>query len=157
MVFLKKFIYKFRYTVGVLVFAAIIALVAAGVFAIDNSANRMVVDYAQNLGWQVEAEPAEVVPVNIPKEFDKVYKAYNKHLRENGFDLEPFRGKSCTRYTYVVKNHQRSGEMPVYLGVIVYESRIVAAEVYSPGPDGFMHGICETEHIRSAEADQSKS
>jgi hypothetical protein len=144
---LKTFIYKFRYAVGIVLFATIIALIAAGVFAIDNSVNRMVVDYAQNLGWEIEDAPVEVVPVNIPREFDKVYEAYNRHLKTGGFDLEPFRGKSCTRYTYQVKNHQRSEDVPVYLGVIVYESRIVAAEVYSSGPDGFMHGICETEHI----------
>lgn len=148
MIYLKKFIYKFRFAVGVVVFAAVIALVAAGVFAIDNSTNRMIRDYAQNLGWEIDESPAEVVPVSIPREFDKVYQAYNRHLKENGFDLEPFRGKSCVRYTYQVKNHQKSGEMPVFLGVIVYESRIVAAEVYSSGPDGFMHGICETENIK---------
>ena len=144
---LKTFIYKFRYAVGIVLFATIIALIAAGVFAIDNSVNRMIVDYAQNLGWEIEDAPVEVVPVNIPREFDKVYEAYNRHLKNSGFDLEPFRGKSCTRYTYQVKNHQRSEDVPVYLGVIVYESRIVAAEIYSSGPNGFMHGICETEHI----------
>ncbi len=147
LIYLKKFIYKFRFAVGIVVFAAIIALVAAGVFAIDNSTNRMIVDYVQNLGWEVESSPVEVVPVNIPHEFDKVYQAYNRHLKESGFDLEPFRGKSCTRYTYEVKNHQNSDTMPVFLGVIVYESRIVAAEVYSSGPKGFMHGICETQYI----------
>ena len=134
--------------IGIFAFSvAILALIFA-VFSVDNSTNKMIVEYANNMGWQVNPTPIDIRHITIPSTLDSVYTAYNAVQKKSGFDIEPFCKKRVTRYTYKLENHKRSAEMNVFLGVLVYESRIIAADIYSNDMEGFMHGISEISQIK---------
>ncbi len=137
-----------RYIFATLLFAAVLFAVIFGVFHIDNSTNSMIVEYAENLGWEINPSPAQISHFVIPENFDAVFETYNALQKSSGFDLSEFKGKRVSRYTYEVKNHIQSANSQVFLGIIVFESRIIAGEISSTDSDGFMHGITETSNIR---------
>ncbi len=137
-----------RYVFATLLFSVVLFAVIFGVFHIDNSTNRMIVEYAQNLGWEINPSPAQISHFVIPTEFDAVFETYNALQKSSGFDLSEFKGKRVSRYTYEVKNHVQSADSQVFLGIIVFESRIIAGEISSTDSDGFMHGIAEISNIR---------
>ncbi len=141
-------IYKNRYIAGTLAFAVVIFIIILGVFSIDNSTNRMIVEYVSQLGWQINPSPAEISHLTIPGEFDAVYETYNAVQKASGFDLTPFKGKNVTRYTYVVQNHAESEKSHVMLGVLVYEKKIIAGDISSVDSEGFLHGITEISKIK---------
>ncbi len=144
---MKALFYKNRYFLGILIFALILMVLIFGVFSVDDSTNRMIVEYVQNLGWEIDPSPTEISHIVIPEKFDEVYEAYNQVQKASGFNLENFRGKRVIRYTYNLKNHQASPDEKVVLGIIVYESRIIAGEISSVSSNGFMHGITETSKM----------
>ncbi len=141
-------IYKNRYIAGTLVFALVIFVIIFGVFSIDNSTNRMIVEYATRLGWQINPSPCEISHLTIPKEFDAVYETYNAVQKVSGFDLTHFKGKNVTRYTYIVQNHAESDKSQVILGVLVLDKRIIAGDISSVDSGGFLHGITEISKIK---------
>ena len=141
-------IYKNRYIAGTLAFAVVIFIIIFGVFSIDNSTNRMIVEYTTRLGWQINPSPSEISHLTIPTEFDAVYETYNAVQKVSGFDLAPFKGKRVARYTYLVQNHTESDNCQVLLGVLVYEKRIIAGDISSVDSGGFLHGITEISKIK---------
>ncbi len=141
-------IYKNRYILGTLSFSLVLFVLILGVFSIDNSTNRMIVDYVTNLGWEINPSPAEISHLVIPNEFDVVYETYNAVQKKSGFDLTQFKGKRVSRYTYKVQNHQESDKSDVYLGILVYEKRIIAGDISSTDREGFLHGINEVSKIK---------
>ena len=138
-----------RYIFATLLFSLVLFAVIFGVFHIDNSTNRMIVEYAQNLGWEINPSPAQISHFVIPAQFDAVFETYNALQKSSGFDLSEFKGKRVTRYIYEVKNHIQSQNSKVFLGIIVFENRIIAGEISSTDANGFMHGIAETSNIKS--------
>ncbi len=141
-------IYKNRYIAGTFAFAVVIFIIIFGVFSIDNSTNRMIVEYVTGLGWQINPSPAEISHLTIPSEFDAVYETYNAVQKVSGFDLTPFKGKSVVRYTYLVQNHAESDKCRVMLGILVYDKRIIAGDISSVDSGGFLHGITEISKIK---------
>ena len=60
-------------------------------------------EIALNMGYtDIETEAYEVTEVKIPENFGKVYQRYNELLKNGGYDLSPYKGKKCTRYTYLI-------------------------------------------------------
>lgn len=140
-------IHRYPYLIGTIIFSVVILILIFGVFNIDNATNSMIVEYVTNLGWEVNPSPAEISHITIPNQFDEVYETYNSVQKASGFDLTPFRGKRVVRYTYQLKNHIHSNDSRVFLGVMVYESRIIAGDISSTDINGFMHGITEVSNI----------
>ncbi len=140
---------KHRYITATLAFALITLTVLLGVFSVDSSTNKMIVEYVGNLGWIVNPSPIEITHLTIPTKFDAVFETYNALQKESGFDLVPFQGKRVVRYTYQLQNHVHSDDSNVTLGIIVYESRIIAGEISSTDITGFMHGITALENIKA--------
>jgi hypothetical protein len=101
-------------------------------------------EFIRGFGWEVDAEPAEVMEVIIPKEFDDVYEEYNSMQKTQGLNLEPFAGKRCKRYSYNVTNHPRQQE-DVRVNLLMQGSKIVGGDVCSLTPGGFMHGLIMEE------------
>ena len=97
-------------------------------------------NYIKSFGWEIEDNPVEVVDVQVPNEFSDVYKNYNKIQKEQGFDLEKYKGKKVNRFTFVVLNYP---DMPknIRADVITYKNKIIAADICSVELDGFMYGI----------------
>ena len=138
---------KYRYVFACIAFAVVILMIIIGLFSIDNSTNKMIVEYLEGLGWRIEPNPREISHLTIPNEFDAVYETYNAVQKHSGFDLTPFQGKKVTRYTYSVLNHKESNSAQVVAGVFVYEDTIIAGDISSTEMNGFMHSVNETSNI----------
>ena len=78
--------------------------------------------------------------VTIPKEFNEVYEKYNKLQKQQGFDLEDYKGKIAEVYTYAVKNYGNK-KQEVRANLIVCEGQLVGGDVCSAELDGFMQGL----------------
>lgn len=98
------------------------------------------INFLKQFGWEVEAQPLKEQQVTIPKEFDKVFAAYNEIQRKQGLDLSSFKKKSVMRYTYVVTNYP-DYEGEVYVNLLVYRNNVIGGDVCSADVNGFVHGF----------------
>lgn len=98
------------------------------------------INFIKQFGWEVEAQPLKEQEVTIPKEFDKIFAAYNEIQRKQGLDLSSFKKKNVMRYTYTVTNYpDYDGE--VYINILVYRNKVIGGDVCSADVNGFIHGF----------------
>ena len=96
--------------------------------------------FLEQFGWQVDATPVESTTVTIPREFDKVFAAYNELQRRQGLDLSTYSGKTVERYTYTVTNYENY-EGAVLANLLIYRGRVIGADICSADTAGFVHGL----------------
>ncbi|MGN1097268.1 MAG: DUF4830 domain-containing protein [Clostridia bacterium] len=107
----------------------VLALLFAALFtAAPKNYNRILL----NMGYKAEENPSEIVEVTIPEEWDGVYNNYNALQMEGGFDLTPYKGRTCTRYTYEIPDKFARGN------VLVYNGEVIGGDVCSITLDGIM-------------------
>lgn len=82
--------------------------------------------------YDVSENPAEVVGVTIPMQFNAVYERYNNLLKEGGYDLTPYKGKKCKRYTYLIPSQNARAN------ILVYNGKIIGGDISSITIDGIM-------------------
>jgi len=99
-----------------------------------------VASFLSQFGWTVDGATAESQKVTIPKEFDKIFAAYNEIQKVQGLDLSKFKNKELTRYTVEVTNYQ-GYEGKVYANVLVYRNKVVGGDICSADVTGFVHGF----------------
>ena len=80
----------------------------------------------------VSETPYEVVEFTIPAEFNEVYSRYNELLKTAGYDLAPYKGKLCKRYTYLIPSQNARAN------IIVYNGEIIGGDISSITLDGIM-------------------
>ena len=97
-------------------------------------------DFLAQFGWEVDADPVEVKTVTVPKEFDKVYAAYNELQKAQGLNLSKYKNREVTRYTFSVTNYP-DYDGTVYANVLVYRSRVIGGDLSSADVSGFVHGF----------------
>ena len=133
--------HRFSHTYGKLLFLCA-ALLLVGLillfFGADSKVNQANLDLIHSYGWEVDDTPEEIVRLTIPKTFDSVFAAYNATVSSSGFDLTPYQGINASRYTYRVLNHKDSKSGLIRIHVFVSKSGIVAADICSLAPDGFL-------------------
>ena len=146
-------IYTFKLTkkhlvgavVAVAVLIALLILLIPGQEAAETGATVTVknpedcVRYLTDLGYQPDAASGECRKVQIPKEFDAVYQAYNDMQKACGFDLQKYAGKKVDLNTYPITNWP-DGET-VLADVLVYKNKVIGGAVYTAAVDGFMYGL----------------
>lgn len=146
-------IYTFKLTkkhiVGaILVVAALVALLilllpgrdaqpTGGTITIKEPAD--CTEYLKQLGYETDGTTMETKTVQIPKNFDKVYDAYNQMQKECGFDLRKYAGKKVELTTFRVTNWPGGEE--VLADVLVYRKQVIGGAVYTAAVDGFMQGL----------------
>ena len=96
--------------------------------------------FIRSFGWEVDEEPAEIMEVIIPEEFDDVYTQYNAIQKKQGCDLEQYRGKRCKRYAYTITNYPGT-DQAVQITLLVCKNKIVGGDISSLDPNGFIHGF----------------
>lgn len=96
--------------------------------------------FLAQFGWQVEETPIESTTVTIPREFDKVFAAYNELQRAQGLDLSEYGGKTVERYTYKVTNYE-GFEGTVYANLLISRNRVIGGDICSADADGFVAGF----------------
>ena len=101
------------------------------------------VQFLSQFGYVVDETPIEECEVLIPKEFDRVFAAYNEMQKGEGLDLSRYKGKKMMRYTYNVTNYEGYSD-PVYANILVYKNKVVGGDVCSADPNGFAHGLTKS-------------
>ena len=94
------------------------------------------VKFIESFGIEVEDTPIEEQSFAMPDNFDRVILGYNELQKKQGLDLSKFAKKKVTRYAYKVTNYNHEGD--VYANLFVHRGRIVACDVSSVSPDGFV-------------------
>ena len=105
---------------------------------IKNNEDR--INFLKQFGWEVEAQPLKEQEVTIPKQFDKIFSAYNEIQRRQGLDLSAFKKKNVMRYTYVVTNYP-DYEGEVYVNLLIYRNTVIGGDICSADVNGFVHGF----------------
>ena len=80
-------------------------------------------EFLENRGWEVDADSEMVDEIQIPLNFSSVYQEYNQIQKEQGFDLEEYRGEVCKRFRYSATGLNEGKEVEIYL----YKGEIIAA------------------------------
>lgn len=133
---------KFHYSFIVVVALIILISVIFTVYG-DRGDIKTVCEFLKSYGWEVDKTPTDTAQVIIPKEFDEVYKNYNKIQEKSQLDLSPYKGMEGIRYTFIVKNYPVDVGETVYANVIVIDSQPVAGDIMTVSLDGFMHSLSE--------------
>ena len=115
------------------------AVEVANYAGIKTDADR--VAFLSSFGWEVaDVTPTATVEFLLPEEFDRVLLAYNELQKAQGLDLARYKEKRVTRYTYEITNYE-GYEGKVYANLIMYKNKVVAADIASAEPRGFVHGL----------------
>ncbi len=96
-----------------------------------------VADYITSFGPDIDVSSCKVDEITVPHIFNEVYESYNEIQKSQGFDLELYKGKVLTRYTYSVINYP-GDDSNVFAEVLVLDGVVVAADIYSTDSDGFI-------------------
>ncbi len=96
--------------------------------------------FLAQFGWQVDPTPTEETTVTIPREFDKVFAAYNELQRGQGLDLSQYSAKTVERYTYRVTNYEGFAGT-VQANLLIYRGRVIGGDICSADTNGFLHGF----------------
>lgn len=96
--------------------------------------------YLMALGWEVGEEPEEIRNVMIPEEFDETYQQYNQLQKDQGFDLERYKGQRVKVYTYRILNYPDHPD-DILAHLLILDWKVVGGDVCSDRLDGFMQGL----------------
>ena len=153
------FIYSFKANKKVLLGAALVVLALIVLFfavpgrakqtnsvlkvPLKAESNEERIAFIENFGYDVRSEPVEMKDITIPEQFNDTYISYNEIQVAQGFDLSRYKGKQAKSYSYAVTNYpeQQDSERYIRANLIVYDSKIIAADICSVKLDGFMHAI----------------
>ena len=95
-------------------------------------------NYLASLGWEFESESQK--EITIPAKFNDVYKNYNAVLKKQGYDLEAYKGKTATVYTYNITNY--NSEDDIIADLIVSDGVLIGADLCNPSADhGFLKAL----------------
>lgn len=97
-------------------------------------------NFLLQFGWQTSDDAVETKNVNIPKEFDRVLMDYNEIQKSQGLNIEKYKGKKVTRYTFTISNYPEYNGT-VYANVLVYKSKVIGGDICSADRQGFIHGL----------------
>jgi hypothetical protein len=101
------------------------------------------IDFMKNFGILVDEGSEEEEAFRMPENFDRVILGYNQLQKKQGLDLSKYQNKKVTRFTYRVTNYKSEGE--VYANLFVYRGKIVACDISSASPEGFVIPLTQVE------------
>lgn len=115
-------------------------LLSSGFLSVKNGkTNEDRVGFIYSLGFLVTTAPSEVKTVNIPYEFDDVYKNYNLLQKKAGFDLLPFKGKQVTLYTYPMLKDDFVADVHL----IIFNGEIIGGDICGRAFGSEMLPLCK--------------
>lgn len=148
---------------AVTVLAVVAVAVAAAVFAVKHAQSKSEMyrmtnevqrqEFIDSLGWEVPQEYDTCRVVIIPEKFDEVYENYNKLQKQQGFDLEEYKGKTVEIFSYPVYNYD--GEKNVMMNLMVCDGMLIGGDVCSTKLDGFMHGLKKPASLAESSSQQT--
>ena len=115
---------------SIIVFSLAVILLVRADFSEDKAVFSQII---KEMGYDdVSEKPYEVVEFTIPEAFNDVYTRYNNLLKESGYDLSPYKGKTCKRYTYLIPSQNARAN------IIVYDGKIIGGDISGITLDGIM-------------------
>lgn len=101
-----------------------------------------IMQFISQFGWTVRTDPEEIAEVIIPETFDDVYSKYNSIQKEQGLDLESYKGERVKRRSYAVTNYPgKEDSNSIRINLLVYKGTVIGGDVCDLSEDGFMHGF----------------
>ena len=138
------FITSFKMPKGTFILSFIAAVILSAVLvvslnkegskAVEARNSQSVYDYISSFHIEVDIEALKEDEIRVPAAFNDVYYNYNKIQKEQGFDLEIYKGKTLKRYTYPIINVEDEGSL--FAEVMTFDGIIVAADIYSTNIGG---------------------
>ncbi len=107
------------------------------------STNQQRLAFLQSFGWEVSETPHETQEVRIPETFNEVFSRYNRLQQSQGYDLEPFAGKSAKRYVYRILNHPNGADY--FATLLIHKDEVIGGDITGTGQGGSMHGFAMPE------------
>lgn len=101
------------------------------------------ISFLSQFGWTVDEEPVEVREVIIPSEFNDTYSAYNVIQKNQGLDLEPYKGFRAKKWIFEVKNYPDYPADSGYIRatLLVYDGAVIGGDISSIEQNGFIQGF----------------
>ena len=98
------------------------------------------IEFVSQFGIEIGGDPKEEVSFKVPSKLEGVLADYNELQKSQGLDLAKYKNKNVTRYTYEIDGYgDYTG--PVCVNLIVFRNRIVACDVSSADPSGFVEPL----------------
>ena len=96
--------------------------------------------FVSQFGIEITGDPKEEVSFRVPSKLEGVLADYNELQKSQGLDLSRYKNKKVTRYTYEIEGY---GDYPgpVCVNLIVFRNKIVACDVSSADPAGFIEPL----------------
>jgi hypothetical protein len=101
------------------------------------------IEFMREFGIEVDEGSEQEQAFRMPDSFDRVIAGYNQLQQRQGLDLSKYRNKKVTRYSYKVTNYK--GEGDVIANLFIHRGRIVACDLSSQSPDGFVIPLTQVE------------
>ncbi len=99
-------------------------------------------EYLADFGYELGEESSK--QITVPEEFNEVYEKYNEIQKEQGFNLENYRGRQAVVYTYGVTNYEGNGS--VVADLMVCDGALIGADLCDPSADGgFLKALGEND------------
>ena len=102
--------------------------------------------FIESFGIKVKGEPISEETFTMPDNFDRVIQGYNQIQKMQGLDLTKYERNRETHYTYEVINYDTDAK--VYVNLLVYRNRIVAADISSMDNGGFVKALTEVDQTK---------
>lgn len=100
------------------------------------SSNAQRVEFLNKQGWIVKPDPLSKEEITVPSDFEGVYAEYAELQKSQGFDLEKYKGKPATLFTYQVLNYPDHPEN-VVATLVVSSDKLIGGDVSMTGEGGF--------------------
>ena len=101
------------------------------------------VAFIESFGIKVKSEPTSEETFAMPDDFDRVIAGYNQIQKTQGLDVTKYARKRVTHYAYEVTNYDHDGT--VYVNLLVYRNRIIAADISSTDGGGFISSLVDVD------------
>ncbi len=99
-------------------------------------------EFMSSLGWKVSESYEQCKVIVIPENFNEVYTNYNKLQKEQGFNLEKYKGKTVENYTYTVYNYKGYEDKEcIKCNLLICDGKLIGGDVCSTEVGGFMQGL----------------
>ena len=96
------------------------------------------VGFISQFGLKADPSSEECEEFRVPENFDRVIAGYNEIQRKQGLNIEKYKNKKVTRYTYTVSDYSEGSAV---VNLVVYKSTVIACDISSAEPGLFVHPL----------------
>lgn len=97
-------------------------------------------EYLESLGYKIDKTfTEEMRMLTLPTRFSDVYINYNELQKQNGFNLEKYKGFEITQYTLKVFDENNRDDL--YAHILLHNGKLIGGDVAATALDGYMKGL----------------